>query len=195
VHFIDHQILSHDAYLKFIEDDFLGGQRIDPASDDRPDRRSDVREEIPLLGDLRRDFDFNQPPAPPFILPAHPAPWSLPTAFRLLLGAMPTREDPRLHQGMLVAGVTCTTRCHLTVTGYLTIRRPDGRHVRVLARQLTFSGTRRFRFGLARPARGAHALLGLTGLRGGDGETRPHDPVGGKRLSEHPAVRVRLLGS
>ena len=28
--YIDHQILSPDAYLKFIEDDFLGGQRIDP---------------------------------------------------------------------------------------------------------------------------------------------------------------------
>ncbi len=27
---IDHQILSHDAYNKFIEDDFLGGQRLDP---------------------------------------------------------------------------------------------------------------------------------------------------------------------
>ena len=27
--YIDHQILSFDAYLKFIEDDFLGGQRLD----------------------------------------------------------------------------------------------------------------------------------------------------------------------
>ena len=27
--FIDHQILSHDAYLKFIENVFLGGQRLD----------------------------------------------------------------------------------------------------------------------------------------------------------------------
>ena len=25
--YIDHQQLSHDAYLKFIEDDFMGGQR------------------------------------------------------------------------------------------------------------------------------------------------------------------------
>ena len=49
VHSIDHQILSHDAYLKFVEDDFLGGPRIDPASDGRPDRRPDAREEIPLL--------------------------------------------------------------------------------------------------------------------------------------------------
>ena len=33
--YIDHQTLSFDAYLKFIEDDFLGGQRIDP-QDRRP---------------------------------------------------------------------------------------------------------------------------------------------------------------
>ena len=36
---IDHQTLSFDAYLKFIEDDFLAGQRIDPATDGRPDSR------------------------------------------------------------------------------------------------------------------------------------------------------------
>jgi phospholipase C len=36
--YVDHQILSFDAYDKFIEDDFLGGQRLDPASDGRPDR-------------------------------------------------------------------------------------------------------------------------------------------------------------
>ena len=28
--FIDHQVLSFDAYAKFIEDDFLGGQRLNP---------------------------------------------------------------------------------------------------------------------------------------------------------------------
>ena len=37
--YIDHQTLSHDAYLKFIEDDFLGGARLDPATDGRPDPR------------------------------------------------------------------------------------------------------------------------------------------------------------
>ncbi len=72
--FIDHQILSHDAYNKFIEDDFLGGQRLDPATDGRPDPRPDVREANPILGDLTADFDFNQPPRPPLILPVHPAP-------------------------------------------------------------------------------------------------------------------------
>jgi phospholipase C len=71
---VDHQVLSHDAYNKFIEDDFLGGQRLDPATDARPDPRLDVREANPLLGDLRADFDFNQRPRVQVILPLHPAP-------------------------------------------------------------------------------------------------------------------------
>ena len=58
--YIDHQTLSFDAYLKFIEDDFLGGQRLDPATDGRPDPRPTVRENVSILGDLRNDFDFNQ---------------------------------------------------------------------------------------------------------------------------------------
>src|SRR5205085_5808482 len=37
--YIDPQTLSHDAYLKFIEDDFLAGERIDPLTDGRPDGR------------------------------------------------------------------------------------------------------------------------------------------------------------
>ncbi len=72
--YIDHQILSFDAYLKFIEDDFLGGQRIDPKTDGRPDSRPDVRENAPILGNLINDFDFSQSPRPPLILPVHPAP-------------------------------------------------------------------------------------------------------------------------
>jgi phospholipase C len=67
--FIDHQTLSHDAYVKFIEDDFLDGRRIDPKTDGRPDRRPDVRENAAILGDLRADFDFRQKPRPPEILP------------------------------------------------------------------------------------------------------------------------------
>jgi phospholipase C len=58
--FIDHQTLSFDAYLKFIEDDFLGGSRIDPRTDGRPDGRPDVREVASGLGDLRNDFDFSK---------------------------------------------------------------------------------------------------------------------------------------
>lgn len=67
--YIDHQTLSHDAYNKFIEDDFLNGERIDPKTDGRPDQRPTVRESVSILGDLRRDFDFNQPPRAPEILP------------------------------------------------------------------------------------------------------------------------------
>ncbi len=72
--FIDPQTLSFDAYLKFTEDLFLGGQRIDPMTDGRPDPRPDVRENMPILGDLLNDFDFSQPPLPPLILPTNPPP-------------------------------------------------------------------------------------------------------------------------
>ncbi|HWF24041.1 MAG TPA: alkaline phosphatase family protein, partial [Solirubrobacteraceae bacterium] len=71
--YIDHQILSHDAYNKFIEDDFLGGQRLNPATDGRPDPRPDVRENASILGDLTADFDFSRAPGPPEILPVCPA--------------------------------------------------------------------------------------------------------------------------
>jgi phospholipase C len=70
--FIDHQTLSFDAYLKFIEDDFLDGARLDPKTDGRPDPRPDLREDEPILGNLTNDFDFAQPPRPPLILPEHP---------------------------------------------------------------------------------------------------------------------------
>jgi phospholipase C len=69
--YIDHQTLSFDAYAKFIEDDFLGGARLDPRTDGRPDSRPDVREAVPQLGNLASDFDFNQAPAPPLLLPAN----------------------------------------------------------------------------------------------------------------------------
>jgi len=70
--FVDHQTLSFDAYLKFIEDDFLHGQRIDPRTDGRPDPRPDVRENEPILGNLARDFNFDQKPRAPLILPLRP---------------------------------------------------------------------------------------------------------------------------
>ena len=70
--FIDHQTLSFDAYVKFIEDDFLGGQRLNAETDGRPDPRPDVRENAPQLGDLSTDFDFTQSPRPPEILSVRP---------------------------------------------------------------------------------------------------------------------------
>jgi phospholipase C len=65
---IDKQVLSHDAYLKFIEDVFLGGERLDPASDGRSDPRPTVREKV-LIGDLMNDIDLTRDPLPPLILP------------------------------------------------------------------------------------------------------------------------------
>ena len=70
--YVDHQTLSFDADVKFVEDVFLHGQRLDPATDGRPDPRPDVREDSPVLGDLRRDFDFSQRPRIPLLLPEHP---------------------------------------------------------------------------------------------------------------------------
>ena len=71
--YVDHQTLSFDAYLKFIEDVFLSGARINPRTDGRPDPRPDVRENAPILGNLIRDFNFNQAPQPPLLLRSCPA--------------------------------------------------------------------------------------------------------------------------
>jgi phospholipase C len=75
----DHQVLSFDAYNRFIEDLFLGSQRLDPATDGRPDSRPNVPEAITTvwtypgnqpvaIGDLLNDFDFTQPPIPALVL-------------------------------------------------------------------------------------------------------------------------------
>ena len=72
--YIDHAVYSQDAYVKFIEDVFLGGARLDPATDGRPDPRPTVRETVPILGDLANDFDFTQQPRPPMVLSQYPQP-------------------------------------------------------------------------------------------------------------------------
>jgi phospholipase C len=72
--YVDHQTLSFDAVNKFIEDDFLGGERLDPRIDGRPDPRPDVRESARQLGNLAADFDFDQAPLRPLILPLQPRP-------------------------------------------------------------------------------------------------------------------------
>jgi phospholipase C len=71
--FIDHQTLSFDAYLKFIEDDFLSGRRLDPKTDGRPDPRPDVRENASRLGNLLADFDFSQKPRRSLLLAPRPS--------------------------------------------------------------------------------------------------------------------------
>jgi phospholipase C len=69
---VDHQTLSFDAYLKLIEDRFLGGRRLDGENQGWPDRRPTIREELDILGDLRKEFDFSQEPIPPLILEPRP---------------------------------------------------------------------------------------------------------------------------
>jgi phospholipase C len=77
--YVDHQTLSFDAYLKLIEDRFLGGRRIADPEDllgtPRLDPRPTIRENVPKLGDLVDEFDFTQTPrtAPVFPLDAIPA--------------------------------------------------------------------------------------------------------------------------
>jgi phospholipase C len=66
---IDSQTLSFDAYLKLIEDLFLGGERL---PGDRLDSRPTVREDWPGLGDLVNEFDFTQPPRDPLCLDPMP---------------------------------------------------------------------------------------------------------------------------
>ncbi len=109
---IDHQILSFDAYLKFIEDDFLNGARLNPKTDGRPDPRPDVRETLPILGNLVKDFNFNQPPRPPFLLPTNP-PTDSPKIPRYFLTAPrcygctnlpPTHPTVRRHRHGLFGG-------------------------------------------------------------------------------------------
>jgi phospholipase C len=78
----DHQILSFDAYNRFIEDVFLGSQRLDPRTDGRPDSRPNVPEAITTgkaypkntivpIGDLLHDFDFKRKTIPPLVLNNH----------------------------------------------------------------------------------------------------------------------------
>jgi len=75
--YIDHTTLSFDSYLRLIEDRFLGGSRLDPATMSRPDSRPTVRERSasPLL----KAFDFTQEPDPPLVL--DPWPWKEPEPY------------------------------------------------------------------------------------------------------------------
>jgi len=74
---IDPHVYSFDSYLKFIEDDFLTGARLNPATDGRPDPRPDIRES--LAGNLIADSNFSQAPLPPLILSPCPNTTLVPT--------------------------------------------------------------------------------------------------------------------
>ncbi len=146
--YIDHQQLSHDAYLKFIEDDFLEGERLNPTTDGRPDSRPDVREEAPGLGNLLADFNFNQAPRPPLILPPYPAPGPAsnppgyvppappspvivkPSAPALqLVASVAPRQNLRRQRGNVELTLSCNIRCSLFAYGHLNLRRHRRRHI------------------------------------------------------------------
>jgi phospholipase C len=153
---IDHQQLSHDAYLKFIEDDFLSGQRLNPATDGRRDPRPSVREEAPGLGNLESDFNFNQSPLPPLILPTHPAPGPASTppggsptppgvvpptqagGKRLqLIASVRPLQNMRIHRGRIYLTVGCNLACSVHAYGHLNVHqhhrrlRPHGARIAV----------------------------------------------------------------
>jgi len=139
--FIDHQTLSHDAYLKFIEDDFLSGQRLDPSTDGRRDSRPDVRENASQLGSLASDFDFSQAARPPLVLPPHPAPGpasnppgyvppSAPTPPVAAAGSPPPPPPPPPPGASGVAATSATSQLQLTAsTG--TVERLHRHHHRI----------------------------------------------------------------
>ena len=60
--YVDHQVLSFDAYLKFIEDRWMDSERLDGNTDGWRDPRPTVREDVAILGDLTNEFDFDQTP-------------------------------------------------------------------------------------------------------------------------------------
>jgi phospholipase C len=70
--YIDHQTLSFDAFLRLVEDRFLGGQRLDPLTDGWPDARPGIREEAPQLHLLDNAFDFTGKPRKPLFLDPMP---------------------------------------------------------------------------------------------------------------------------
>ena len=91
----------------------------------------------PALGNLENDFNFNQIPTPPFLLSTHPAPWSMPTAFRLEDAATLGQQRLGAQHGRLVATLTCTVRCRVSVSGYLQMHHDGQPHIGILSRVLT----------------------------------------------------------
>jgi phospholipase C len=69
--FVDHAILSHDSYMTLIEDLFMRGQRLNPATLGNPDTRGPGRDSLTQvsrlwgavapMGNLLDEFDFSLP--------------------------------------------------------------------------------------------------------------------------------------
>jgi phospholipase C len=164
--YVDHQQLSHDAYLKFIENDFLGSQRLNPNTDGRFDPRPDVREEAPELGNLESDFNFTQRPRSPLILAAHPAPGpaskppggasaltpatALATpslSLRLVVSVAP-RQNLRRYHGRIYLMASCNMACSLDGHGHLNVTHHH-RHLGLRRVRTTVPGGRNVRLALS----------------------------------------------
>jgi phospholipase C len=174
--YVDHQQLSHDAYLKFIENDFLGGQRLNPATDGRPDPRPSVREEAPGLGNLQSDFNFNQQPLRPLILPTHPAPGPASTppggppgptgvapkpqasGERLqLIASVHPLQNMRIHHGRIYLTVGCNLACSIHSYGHLNVRKHH-RHLGLHSVRTTLTPHTAVRVALGLPHRTLAAM-------------------------------------
>jgi phospholipase C len=110
--FIDHQVLSFDAYAKFIEDDFLQGARLDPRSDGRADPRPTVRETVGTLGNLAADFDFARLPRPPIEArhPPLPRAASPQTQGTIVRGTGQAAHEPLPGGGLVAEGQSSAQR-------------------------------------------------------------------------------------
>jgi phospholipase C len=79
--YIDHSVLSLDSYATFIEDNFAGSARLDPAAVGNVEHRPDIRDSVTKVtwfngatanvGQLIDEFDFSQSPLPPLVLSTH----------------------------------------------------------------------------------------------------------------------------
>jgi phospholipase C len=178
--YIDHQQLSHDAYLKFIENDFLGRERLNPKTDGREDPRPDVREEAPGLGNLVNDFEFNQSPRAPLALPTHPAPGPAssppsgrpaprvpapvplryrapPTPLLQLVASVASRQNVRRHRGRVYLVVACSEACSLYAHGRLSLT-SHRHHFELRGVRTRLRGNHATRIALTLPRRAMAAL-------------------------------------
>jgi phospholipase C len=172
--YVDRQQLSHDAYLKFIENDFLGGARLNPATDGRPDPRPDVREEAPGLGGLESDFNFNQAPRPALLLPTHPAPGpasnppgsappkpATPVKPKIpglqLTASVARRQDLRLHHGRIYLLVGCNLACSIYAHGHLSLTRHH-RHLGLRSKRAALAANQTVRVALSLSRRNLAAV-------------------------------------
>jgi phospholipase C len=82
--YIDHSLLSFNAYAVLMENLFMDGARLDPAALGEPDSRPTIRDELTTatypggatapIGQLINEFDFKQTPLPTLVLNTHVPP-------------------------------------------------------------------------------------------------------------------------